>query len=219
MRNRYQELIDSLVSEQYITDPAIETAFRKTRRRNFLRSEHRMLEGLDTPFPIGCNQTISQPLTVAFMVSRLDPQPGHRVLEIGYGSGWLTCIIARIICPESQTEQYSGVVYAYEIVKELANFGKKNIQKDLPQDTLTRIHLYSDDYSFSFAKHAPYDRIIASAAFDQRPKALINALSKDGILVYPTHQHDIRKIKRTGQNTFDEDVFPGYVFVPITHNV
>ena len=214
--NRYQQLVDELVRNTYLVSPHIIEAFRATRRKNFLRPHHRMFEGIDSPLPIGCNQTISQPLVVAFMVQMLNPQPGNRILDIGYGSGWQTAVLTRIAANTSNTSNM-GDVYAYEIISEIADFGKKNIQKDLAPQMLRHIHLYETDYADSFENNAPYDRIIAGAAFDKTPETLIEALTDDGIIVYPTNQHDIRKITRTSKKRFTEEIFPGFVFVPITH--
>lgn len=215
--DRYQQLINSLIQEQYLSRPPIIEAFRATPRKNFLRSHHRLFESLDSPLPIGFNQTTSQPRVVAFMLELLGPEPGHHILEIGYGTGWQTALLAKIIVVATSTGSTIGEIYAYEIIEALANFGKQNIQRNLIPELLHHVHLGDCDFQDSFRKHAPYDRIISGAAFDKTPVDLIKALKTSGIMVYPTSTHELRKVTRTSKTKYDDDIFPGFVFVPITH--
>jgi len=214
---KYLELVDRLIEETYLTTPRIIDAFRKTPRRPFLTKTHQPLEALNSPLPIGQGQTISQPLTVAFMLELLQPKAGDTILDIGYGSGWQTALLARIVCPEKASKSTCGSVIAYEIISDVADFGEKNIDKALPQKLRSRISLHKHDYRYSFKKHSPYDKMISAAAFPQTPTELIKSLKNGGIIVYPTQARDIRKITRTDDNSYTEDVYPGFTFVPITH--
>ncbi|MDD3661819.1 MAG: protein-L-isoaspartate O-methyltransferase [Candidatus Dojkabacteria bacterium] len=214
--DKYQKLIDELVEQKYLVSPHIIKAFRNTPRVPFVRDIHKMLHSLNCPLPIGEGQTISQPLTVAFMVQMLAPQTGDRILEIGYGSGWQTAILAKIVC--SKNVKTCGEIHAYEIVKSIADFGRKNLDETLSKTVRSHVHLYAQDYSGNSARNAPYDRIIAAAAFDKRPDDLIKSLSIEGIFVFPSKQGDIRKITRQSRDRYSEEIFPGFVFVPITHD-
>jgi protein-L-isoaspartate(D-aspartate) O-methyltransferase len=213
--DRYIKLINELVAQKYLVSPHIIKAFKQVPREKFLPKSHKWLDALNCPLPIGKGQTISQPLTVAFMVQMLNPRPGQKILEIGYGSGWQTAILLDIVCPN--TSKKCGFVYAYEIIPEIAVFGKQNLSSFLQPQQKKHLILREHDYLNSFNEHAPYDRIIAAAAFSNNPTKLIKSLSIRGIFVYPTMADDIRKITRTGKNSYTEDVFPGFVFVPITH--
>ncbi len=212
---KYQELVDQLIEQKYLVTPRIINAFKKTPRKDFLLPKDAPLESLNAPIPIGEGQTISQPLTVAFILNLLQPEPGDKVLDIGYGSGWQTALLSRIICPKGKKK--CGKVIAYEIIPELAKFGKKNLVNTLPKRLISRITIHSKDYRTTFQNHAPFDRIISAAAFKEIPKELINALSVGGIMVYPTHANDIRKITREDEEKYTEEIFPGFIFVPITH--
>jgi protein-L-isoaspartate(D-aspartate) O-methyltransferase len=211
--DKYQQLVDELIKKEYLTDPAIIEAFKKTPRKHFLQETHKNLEGVNAPLPIGEGQTISQPLTVAFMLHLLHPKPGEKILEIGYGSGWQTAILARVV----HRKDDPGEIFAYEIVDEVAKFGKKNLEEFLPDDLAEHVHLFQQDYTESSEKNAPYDKVIAAAAFDETPSGLIKQLKVGGIIVYPTKANDIRKITRETDEKYTEDIFPGFVFVPITH--
>ena len=77
---------------------------------------------VNEPLPIGHGQTISQPLTVAFMLELLQPEEGNKILDIGSGSGWQSALLAEIVGEK-------GKVYAMEVVPELKEYGEKNVSK------------------------------------------------------------------------------------------
>ena len=90
-------LIDNLIQQGYLKTPRIIEAFRKIKREDFVPEELKYETEGNYPLSIGHGQTISQPLTVAFMLELLQPQPGDRVLDIGSGSGWVTILLACIV--------------------------------------------------------------------------------------------------------------------------
>ncbi|MFH1547611.1 MAG: methyltransferase domain-containing protein [bacterium] len=205
---KYKKTIENLVYSNILRDERIIDAFIKTYRSQFLPEDLKNLSHLDEAFPIGHCQTISQPLTVAILLELLQPKLGNKILEIGYGSGWVTAILSRIIGPK-------GKIYAYEIISELASFGQENIKnhfEKIPEN----INLIAGDYENTFHENSPYDRVLSSAAFSNTPKNLCASLSDRGIFVFPTNKNDIRVVERRGEK-FIEDVIPGFVFVPITH--
>jgi protein-L-isoaspartate(D-aspartate) O-methyltransferase len=203
--NDYKQLIGELIKLGYLKTPRIITAFRKFERKNFVPKTFKLLSNINKPLPIGKGQTISQPLTVAFMIELLEPQEGNKILEIGGGSGWQTAILSDIVGPKGQ-------IFAFEIIKSLAEFGKKNIEKY----KLKNVTFEHKDVSEGFLKEAPYDRIIAGAAFVEIPQSLKEQLKISGRLIAPTQDNDIRVIQRISKNRFKEDIIQGFVFVPIT---
>ena len=91
-------LVDELIAEGVLRTPRIIAAFRAIRRSDFAPEELKdAAETVNAPLPIGAGQTISQPWTVAFMLELLDPEPGHKILDIGAGSGWQTALLAHIV--------------------------------------------------------------------------------------------------------------------------
>src|SRR3989344_3889502 len=102
-----EALLDELIKEGYLKSPEIIEAFSKIKRRDFLPADLAGEESVNAPLPIGHGQTISQPLTVAFMFELLQPGTNQKVLDIGSGSGWTTAMLAELVKPK-------GKVYAIE---------------------------------------------------------------------------------------------------------
>jgi len=159
---------------------------------------------VNKPLPLGSAQTISQPLTVAFMLELLQPAKGNRVLEIGGGSGWQTAILSDIVGK-------NGKIYSYEIVRSLTEFGKHNLGKF----QLENVVFEHRDVSLGYPEEAPYNKIISGAAFEEIPQELKEQLEISGTLVAPTKADDVRRIRRTAETEFKEEIYPGFAFVPI----
>ncbi len=243
----YQTLINSLVQKGVLKNQRVIDAFETVERKYFLPEDQKDMDDVDSALPIGNDQTISQPTTVAFMTELLDPRPGQNILEIGYGSGWQTAILAEIInkeeiidkedsinqkdtpTKEDSTKENTAQINAYEIVPEVAEFGRQNIRnfytntENKTEQIPPNIHLHQEDYLRSLHQNAPYDRIISAAAFDKDPEELFEALAPNGVMVYPTQSQDIRRVTRSDDGTdsnnkkFTEETYPGFMFVPITH--
>ena len=119
-------LVDDLIAKSVLKTPRIIQAFRDTNRADFLPEDERPLAEIDEAFPIGEGQTISQPYTVAFMLELLAPKPGQHILDVGFGSGWQSALLAHIVSDNKKT---SGRVFAIERLQKLCDFGKANIAK------------------------------------------------------------------------------------------
>ena len=119
-------LAEDLVKKGVLKTSRIIQAFRDTNRADFMPADERPLADVDEPFPIGEGQTISQPYTVAFMLELLAPKPGQHILDVGFGSGWQSVLLAHIVSNDKKT---SGRVFAIERLQNLCDFGKTNIAK------------------------------------------------------------------------------------------
>lgn len=181
----------------------VEEAFRVVDRANFLPEEVRSEADYDVPLPIGYGQTNSQPTTVRWMLEWLDPQPGETVLDIGSGSGWTTALLAQLVGPK-------GKVYAVEKVPELVKFGAENCQRT----GISNVRFYHAGEKFGQPEHAPYDRILVSAAAFELPNELKKQLKVGGRLVIPV-RHSIWVINKTGNDSYESQEHPGFVFVPL----
>ena len=126
----------------------------------------------DCSFPIGFQQTISQPYTIAFMVQALDPDRTHKVLEIGTGSGYQTAILSLL----------ARDVFSIERVKRLS----EKAETALKEIETGRIRLKTGDGWHGWDYYAPFDRIIVSAAVKGRPDLLLGQLAEGGLLIAPT---------------------------------
>jgi len=153
---------------------------------------------------------------VSIMDEALELEVGHRVLEVGAGSGWHASTIAEIIAPTDTPKEKWGHVYTVEIISELAEFARKNIEKAGYGD---RITIVCGDGSMGYLEKAPYDRILVTAAAPDIPKPLIEQLKNGGILVIPVggihlYQTLVRVRKMDGQ--IIEENLGGVAFVPLT---
>jgi protein-L-isoaspartate(D-aspartate) O-methyltransferase len=163
----------------------------------------RHLADFDQPVPIGYGQTISQPYTVARMLEWLDPRPGHKVLDIGSGSGWTTALLAHLVGSK-------GEVYAVERIPELVEFGRGNVEKS----GIKNARFSTAGEELGLPEKAPFDRILVSASADQFPEELMEQLKISGKLVIPVHG-DILEITKTPKKGRDVRKHPGFIFVPL----
>lgn len=201
------KLISRLIDEGYLHTPEIIDAFKTVSRRDFLPVE--LSEGTEDdniPLAIGYGQTISQPLTVAYMLEKLHPTRGDRILDVGSGSGWQTALLAHIVGPK-------GKVTAIERIRPLLEFGKSNCAKY----SFTNIEFILGDGTQGYPKRAPYDKIAVAAAALEIPESLTNQLAIGGTMVIPVgaYLQDLVVVHRRGANDIGIDRFPGFQFVPL----
>lgn len=152
---------------------------------------------------------------VSIMDEALELEVGHRVLEIGAGSGWHASTIAEVVASTDSPKEEWGHVYTVERVSELAEFARKNIEKVGYGERITVI---CGDGSLGYPDEAPYDRILVTAAAPNIPNPLVEQLKNGGILVIPVggiqfYQTLIRVRKKNGK-IFEENL-GGVAFVPL----
>lgn len=140
-------------------------------RAYFIDNENKHYAHIDTPLPIGYNQTISQPSLVLDMTYYLHIEKDSKVLEIGTGSGYQTALLAK----------FAKSVYTVEYIKELSD-GAKN---KLDRIGFTNIMYKIGDGSLGWEEHSPYDRIIGTAAAQEIPDELIGQLKHNGRMIIP----------------------------------
>lgn len=198
-----KQLIESLIKNGYLKTPEIINAFYKIDRADFISEKLKNEAYANTPLPIGYGQTISQPLTVAFMLELLRPAKGDKILDIGSGSGWQSSLLAHIAGEK-------GKVFAIERIFELSKLGKNNSEKY----GFKNLEFIVGDGSVGYEKEAPYDKIIAAAASEKIPSALKTQLKISGRLVIPV-QNSIWLVVKKKEDEYEEREFPGFVFVPL----
>jgi protein-L-isoaspartate(D-aspartate) O-methyltransferase len=152
---------------------------------------------------------------IAIMNEALKLEVGHKVLEVGAGSGWHASTIAEIVAPSDAAKEEWGHVYTVERIPELAEFAIGNIAKAGYGERITIIHR---DGSLGYPEEAPYERILVTAAAPAVPKPLIEQLEDGGILIVPVggaqfYQSLVRIRKKDGKIL--EESLGGVAFVPL----
>jgi len=204
-------LIDDLIKDKILRTPEIISAFKKIKRADFLPAELLSLADLNEPLSIGYGQTNSQPFTVAFMLEKLQPKPGDRILDVGCGSGWTTALAAEIVGKR-------GRIYGIEIVPELKKLAETNLKK---YDFISsgRVKIFLGDGRLGLPEAAPFDKIIVSAATAEIPKPLLKQLKIGGRMILPLggefRVQALALIEKTAGGKLRQTDFPGFVFVPL----
>ncbi|MGA9387256.1 MAG: protein-L-isoaspartate O-methyltransferase [Candidatus Bathyarchaeia archaeon] len=154
---------------------------------------------------------------VSIMNEALQLEVGHKVLEVGAGSGWHAATIAEIIAPSDSPRSNWGHVYTVEIVQDLADLARRTIMKAGYGDRVTIMH---GDGSMGFAEEAPYDRVVVTAAAPDVPKPLVEQLKPRGIMLIPVGDlslfQSLMKITKESGGKIKEENLGGVAFVPLT---
>lgn len=152
-------------------DRRVLAAMERVPRHHFVPLELAAVAYHDGPLPIGFDKTISQPFICALMTHLLAPEPDQVVLEVGTGLGYQAAVLAELVAR----------VWSVEIVEELAG----EAQSRLRRLGASRVGIRIGDGSRGWAEHAPYDRIMVTAAAARPPMALLDQLRPGGHLVMP----------------------------------
>lgn len=203
-------LIKNLIEEGWLKTSEIIKAFEKIKRIDFLPEDIKQFAEKNSAFSIGYNQTISQPLTVAFMLELLKPKKGEKILDIGSGSGWTTALLSEIVGEK-------GKVIAIDVIPELIKFGKENVSKyNFIQKGIAKFLCV--DGSKGYEKEAPYDKILVSASVENKiPNSWKNQLKIGGNIVAPIN-NSIWIFSKEDEGKFRKKEYPGFVFVPLVSN-
>ena len=154
-----------------VLDERVLAAMLKVPRHLFVPSALAHVAYEDVPLPIGFNKTISQPFITALMTDLLAPEPHETVLEIGTGLGYHAALLAEL----------AGRLYSVEIVEEFASEAETRLQELGYRAVGIRV----GDGSRGWAEHAPYDKIVVTAAAEMPPPALLRQLKQGGRMVLP----------------------------------
>jgi protein-L-isoaspartate(D-aspartate) O-methyltransferase len=160
--------------------PRVLEAMGKLPRHDFVPAEVRPYAYADSPLPIGCSKTISQPFIVALMTDLLDLKPEDRVLEIGTGLGYHAAILSALV----------QRVYSVEIIEELAQQAKQR----LARQRCANVELRLGNGYYGWPEHAPFDKVIVAAGVELVPPPLLQQLKPGGRMVIPTGLPDSQQL-------------------------
>ncbi len=175
------------------------SAFEKVDRKKFVPEEYRKSAYQDTALPIGKGQTISQPYTIAFMLTLLKLDDKQKILEVGSGSGYVLELLSNI--------SKDSKIFGIETIKELAENSKEKLKH------LDNVKVIHGNGSKGLKSKAPFNRILVSAAAQTIPQKLVNQLKFRGVLVVPVKNSIVSVEKTSGQNKIKE--YKGFSFVPL----
>ena len=203
---RHKGLRKKLIStlrEKGVANEAILEAISNIPRHLFLEKAFEEWAYVDKAFPIGNQQTISQPYTVAYQTHLLEVKKREKILEIGTGSGYQAAILAYLGARVYTVERQKAL---YDKTKELLNnLGLKGIRTFLKDGML------------GLPDHAPFDKILVTAAAKHIPKALLAQLKEGGILVIPVGEDVQRmcKVVRISATKYSRTYYDDFQFVPL----
>jgi protein-L-isoaspartate(D-aspartate) O-methyltransferase len=197
-------MVEDQLRGRGIQDARVLAAMRDVPRHLFVPEPMRASAYVDSPLPIGYNQTISQPYIVAFMTEALQVRPSDTVLEIGTGSGYQAAVLARL----------AREVFTIEIVPELANRARET----LASQGYRNVHVRAGDGYLGWPERSPFDRIMVTAAPEEVPQALVDQLAPGGRLVVPVGpqfgDQELRILTKTPKGVVTERSLP-VRFVPM----
>ena len=202
---REVEYTRSLIGKSAL-DERVMQVMARIPRHEFVPGDSQRYAYDNSPLPIGCQQTISQPYIVALMTDLLKVEPQHRLLEVGTGSGYQAAILSQL------AEQ----VYSVEIIPELGEQAKNRLKR-LGYDN---VEVKVADGYHGWLEHAPFDGIIVTAAATHIPQPLIDQLKPGGRLVIPVGSHwgpqVLILVTKTPEGELETRNVLGVAFVPLT---
>lgn len=191
-----------------VTDTAVLTAMENIDRGPFIRGLFANRAYEDTPLPIACGQTISQPSVVGLMTQALEVNSRDKVLEVGTGSGYQAAILS----------QLARRIYTVDRHRRLV----REAREIFDTMELSNITAFTADGSFGLPDQAPFDKIIVTAAAEDPPGPLLAQLKIGGIMVLPVGQSDtvqsLIRVRRS-ETGFDYDELRPVRFVPLVEGV
>ncbi|MFP4605218.1 MAG: protein-L-isoaspartate(D-aspartate) O-methyltransferase [Bacteroidales bacterium] len=198
-----QQMVKQQIVDRGIKDPKVIAAMKDVDRHVYVPKNYRDMAYSDRPLPIGDGQTISQPYIVALMTESLELEEGDKVLEIGTGSGYQAAVLSHI----------TSEIYSIEIIEELAEEAKENLQKQGYDSIKLKI---GDGYK-GWEEYAPFDAIIVTCAPSDIPEPLKEQLAEGGRMVIPIGDKFIQELvlfeKKNGE--LEKQEISSVRFVPM----
>ena len=203
MNSKKQLLLKSLDEKGFSKE--ILNAFSKVKREDFVPENLKSRSYEDIPLPLGFQQTISQPYTIATMLSLLELKRDLKILEVGSGCGYVLALLSNIVGK-------NGKVFGIEIIKELAEKSKENLK------SYKNVEIKIGNGRLGLPEESPFNRILISAGYKEIPKPLISQLKEKGIIVAPignSYGQDLIAYQKIKHKLKIKRKIPGFIFVPL----
>lgn len=197
------EMVRSQIEYRGLHNPRLLAAMRTLPRHLFVLKDDQIIAYRDEPIPIGFKQTISQPYITALMTSLANLEGDETVMEVGTGSGYQAALLALL----------AKRVVSIERIPELAERASKVIN----EIGITNVEIHTGDGSLGYARAAPYQAILVTAAAPSAPQVLLDQLSDGGKLIIPTGERGVQQLQvwqREADRFEYEDILP-VAFVPL----
>ena len=211
-----RQAVEDLRMQGILRDPNIIRAMSKVPREEFVPPDMKPYAYVDSPLPIGFGQTTSALHMTALFCEYGEMKLGQRVMEVGGGCGYMSCVYAEVVAPLEQPKETWGHVWSAEIIPELAEFGKGTIDR---LGYTERVTFVGADASDGLEGQGPFDLIIATSAAPEVSDGLVNQVKLGGMLLIPIggaqfYQQLIR-IRKKSDGRLSRENLGGVAFVPM----
>ncbi|HEX8124699.1 MAG TPA: protein-L-isoaspartate(D-aspartate) O-methyltransferase [Allosphingosinicella sp.] len=200
-----EKMVREQIAGRGIRSPRLLDAFRAVPRELFVPEGVRLLAYEDGPLPIEAGQTVSQPYIVALMIEAAGIGAGHRVLEVGAGSGYAAAVISRL----------AGEVVAVERHSELARLARERMKRL----GFANVRVVEGDGTAGLPGEAPFQAILCAASGSHVPETLRDHLAVGGALVMPVGEPDsvqrLVRVSRSNEENFEQEDLGPVRFVPL----
>ena len=208
--------MEDLAKEGLLKDSNIVRAMERVPREEFLPADAKSYAYVDSPIPIGYGQTTSALHMTALFCEYSRMKLGQSVLEVGGGCGYMSCVYAEVVAPSERPRGSWGHVWSAEIVKELAELGRANVDRLGYGD---RVTFLGADASEGLDIREKFDVIIVTSAAPEIPVELTGQLKEEGVLLIPVggarFYQELIRVKRKRDGSLSNENLGGVAFVPM----
>ena len=211
-----KDALDRLIQGGILHSENVIRAMSLVPREEFLPDGVKDESYIDAPIPIGYGQTTSALHMTAMFCEYAELSLGNKLLEVGGGCGYMSCVYAEVVAPSNESKENWGHVWSAEIIEELAKVAKDNVKKCGYSD---RVDILHRDASLSIKEYEPFDVIIVTSAAPDIPQELIDGLNVGGSLLIPVggiyQFQQLLRIRKLPDGNISKEELGGVAFVPM----